>query len=80
MLQRQASSLTSAPLNLTTVDANILLSTYFPGQYDVDNRQATDGLFLLRYTHSFVLASSTVFGVQPTLAPSVGLRVFAFGH
>ena len=34
MLQRQASSLASAPLNLTIVDANIVLSTYFPGQYD----------------------------------------------
>ena len=54
MLQRQAPSLASAPLNLTTVDANILLSTYFPGQYDVDNLQATDNLFLLRRAHSFV--------------------------
>ena len=59
MLQRQASSLASAPLNLTTVDANIFLSTYFPGQYDVDNLQATDGLFLLRRAQSFVLASPT---------------------
>ena len=59
MLQRQASSLASTPLNLTTVDANILLSTYFPGQYDVYNLQATDGLFLLRRVHSFVLASPT---------------------
>ena len=32
--KRQASSLASAPLNLTTVDANILLSTSFwPGKY-----------------------------------------------
>ena len=45
--------------NLTTVDANIVLSTYFPGQYDADNLQATDGLFLLRRAHSFVLASPT---------------------
>ncbi len=59
MLQRQASSCGSAPLNLTTMDANILLSTYFPGQYDVDNLQAPDGLFLLRRAHSFVLASPT---------------------
>ena len=48
MLQRHTSSLASAPLNLTTVDANNLLFTYFPGQYDVDDFQATDGLFLLR--------------------------------
>jgi hypothetical protein len=59
MLQRQAASLVSAPLNLTTVDANILLSSYFPGQYDVDNLQATDGLLLFRRAHSFVVASPT---------------------
>jgi hypothetical protein len=54
MLQRQATSMASVPLKLTTMDANILLSTYFPGQYDVDNLQATDGLFLLRRAQSFV--------------------------
>jgi hypothetical protein len=59
MLQRQATSMASVPLNLTTMDANILLSTYFPGQYDVDNLQATDGLFLLRRAQSFVLTSPT---------------------
>ena len=59
MLQRQASPLNAAPLNLTTVDANIVLSTYFPDQYVVDNIQAPDGLFLLRRAQSFVLASPT---------------------
>jgi hypothetical protein len=59
MLQRQATSMASVPLNLTTMDANILLSTYFPGQYDLDNLQATDGLFLLRRAQSFVLTSPT---------------------
>ena len=59
MLQRQASLLDSAQFNLTTVDADILLSTYFPGHYDVENLQATDGLFLLQRAHSFVLSSPT---------------------
>jgi hypothetical protein len=59
MLQRQATLPASAPLNLTTVDASILLSTYFPDKYDVDNLQATDGLFLLRRAQSFVLVSPT---------------------
>ena len=50
MLQRHASSLASAPLNLTTGDANILLSTYFPSQYDVDDLQATDAVGLRVFT------------------------------
>ena len=60
MLQRQVSSLDLTRLNLTTVDANIVLSSYFPAQY-------TAGLHVLRRAQSFMLASPTpqmVFGVQ----------------
>ena len=53
MLQRQVSSLNAAPLNLTTVDANIVISTYFPDQYVVDDIQAQDDLFLLRRAQFF---------------------------
>ncbi len=78
MLQRQATSPASVPLNLTTMDANILLSTYFLEQYDVENLMATDGLFLLRRAHSFVLQSPTYLQ-WASLDSSVGLRLSAFG-
>jgi hypothetical protein len=54
MLQRQATLQASITLNLTTMDANILLSTYFPEQYDVENLMAPDGLLLLRRAQLFV--------------------------
>jgi hypothetical protein len=79
MLQRQATSQASVPLNLTTMDANILLSTYFPGQYDVENLLATDNLLLLRRAQSFVLTSPTYLQWASELDSSVGLRLFAFG-
>jgi hypothetical protein len=59
MLQRQVFLPNLAQLNLTTVDANILLSSYFPAQYDVDDLESTAGLFVLQRAQSFVLASPT---------------------
>ena len=46
-------------LNLTAVDANTLLSAYFPTLYAVDDLRVSDGLHLLRRTQVFVLSSPT---------------------
>ena len=46
-------------LNLAAVDANTLLSAYFPTLYDVDDLRVSDGLHLLRRAQTFVLSSPT---------------------
>ena len=46
-------------LNLTAVDANTLLSAYFPTLYAVDDLRVSDGLHLLRRAQAFVLSSPT---------------------
>jgi len=48
LLQRQMTIPESTRLNLTAVDANTLLSAYFPTLYDVTNQSVLDGLHLLR--------------------------------
>lgn len=57
MLQRHISSPESTRLNLTAVDANILISTYFPTLYEVHDLRDSDGLHLLRRAHEFMLTS-----------------------
>jgi uncharacterized protein YbaR (Trm112 family) len=59
MLQRQLSLTDSTRLSLTTVDANILISSNFPALYEVASLQSSDGLHLLRRAHSFMLQSPT---------------------
>jgi hypothetical protein len=57
LLHRHISSYHSPRLNLTAVDANTLLSTYFPQLYDVNDLRVLDGLHLLRRAQTFVLSS-----------------------
>ena len=59
LLYRHVCSSQSTSLNLTAVDANTLLSTYFPTLYDVDDLRVLGGLHLLRRAQSFVLSSPT---------------------
>jgi hypothetical protein len=49
----------STRLSLTAVDANTLLSAYFPTLYDVDDLRVLAGLHLLRCAQAFVLTSPT---------------------
>jgi hypothetical protein len=56
MLHRQVFPPGSTRLALTALDANILLSSYFPSQYDVTNLNSTDGLKLLQRAQAFVTA------------------------
>jgi hypothetical protein len=51
LLHRYICSSPSTPLNLTAVEANTLLSTYFPQLYDVNDWRVLDGLHLLRRAH-----------------------------
>ena len=55
VLHRHISSSQSTRLNLTTVDANTLLSVYFPTLYDVDDLRVLDGLHLLRRLHQLII-------------------------
>ena len=59
LLQRQMTSPESTRLNLNPVDANTLLSAYFPTLYDVTDQCVLDGLHLLRRAQTFVLSSPT---------------------
>lgn len=59
MLQRHVLSSESARLNLTTVDANMLLSSYFPSLYPVKDLRDSDGLHLLRRALAFALTAPT---------------------
>lgn len=59
MLQRQMIIPESTRLNLNVVDANTLLSAYFPALYDVPDERILDGLHLLRRAQAFVLSSPT---------------------
>ena len=59
LLHRHIFSFQPTRLNLTAVDANTLLSAYFPTLYDVDNLRVLDGLHFLRRAQVFVLSSPT---------------------
>ena len=59
LLHRQIYSSPTTRLNLTAVDANTLLSAYFPSLYAVDDLRVSDGLHLLRRAQVFVLSSPT---------------------
>jgi hypothetical protein len=59
LLQRQMTTPESTRLNLNAVDANTLLSAYFPALYDVTDQCVLDGLHLLRRAQTFVLSSPT---------------------
>jgi hypothetical protein len=59
LLQRQMTTLEPTRLNLNAVDANTLLSVYFPTLYDVTDQCVLDGLHLLRRARTFVLSSPT---------------------
>jgi hypothetical protein len=59
LLHRHISSSPEARLNLTAVDANTLLSTYFPQLYDVNDCRVLDGVHLLHRAQAFVLSAPT---------------------
>jgi hypothetical protein len=59
LLHRHICSSPETRLNLTAVDANTLLSTYFPQLYDVNDWRVLDGLHLLRRAQTFVLSAPT---------------------
>ena len=59
LLHRHLYSSQTTRLNLTAVDANTLLSAYFPTLYDVGDLRVSDGLHLLRRAQVFVLSSPT---------------------
>jgi hypothetical protein len=57
MLHRQVFPPDSTRLTLTTLDANILLASYFPPQYDATKLNSTDGLQVLQRAQAFVTAA-----------------------
>ena len=59
LLHRHIYSSPTTRLNLSAVDANTLLSAYFPTLYNVDDLRVSDGLHLLRRAQVFVLSSPT---------------------
>ena len=69
VLHKQIMSSPSARLNLTAMDANMLLTTYFStvngvgdlraSLYDFNDLRVSDGLHLLRRAQAFVLSSPT---------------------
>ena len=59
VLHKHIVSSPSTRLNLTAVDANVLLTAYFPTVYDFGDLRVLDGLHLLRRAQTFVLSSQT---------------------